>query len=614
MESSMAAPIAAQGVHAPTIAEAFRRTVAARREHVAIRTFGDAETWTWGELQERVDRVAGGLAMLGLGHGATMAIMLINRPEFHVVDLAATTLGATPFSIYQTSPPNQIAYVIADAGARILVTEQAFLPGVLEARASLPKLEHVIVIDGDAPVGCLDLADVEGTNPSFDAEAHWRAVGADDVLTLIYTSGTTGPPKGVQLTNRNLVAAMQGTMQLIRFPEGARVISWLPAAHIAERAAHHYLPVVFGFCVTPCPDPQQLTKYLPDVRPSWFFAVPRVWDKLMSGLKAVIAKLHEEERVHASAAIDAGIRKVRLEQAGERVPGDLALAVAKADEALFATLRIQLGLDQIRAVHVGTAPTPREVIEFFHAIGIPLAELWGMSETCGYGTINPTEKIRIGSVGPPAPGVEVKLAPDGELLLRSEVVMLGYRNQAKATADVLDTDGWLHTGDIADIDDDDGYVTIVERKKEIIISEGGKNMSPSHIESTVKGASPLIGHVVVIGDARPYNAALIVLDPEVAPAWAFQHGFAELSLERLEQGLDEHELERLARDHHLRAEVQQAVDRANAKLSRPEQIKRFEFVSGRWPPGGDELTPTLKLKRKPIAAKYKEQIAALYDE
>jgi long-chain acyl-CoA synthetase len=619
MESSMVAPAAGRGVDAPTIAEAFRRTVVARRDQVAIRTFDDAETWTWGELQERVDAVAGGLAMLGVCHGATMAIMLVNRPEFHIIDLAATTLGATPFSIYQTSAPNQIVHVIADAGARIIVTEQAFLRGVLEARESLPELEHVIVIDGVAPGGCLDLIDVEGTNPSFDAEAHWRAVSPDDVLTLIYTSGTTGPPKGVQLTHRNLVAALRGMRQLVEFPEDARVISWLPAAHIAERAAHHYLPVVFGFCVTPCPDARQVTMYLPDVRPSWFFAVPRIWEKLKSGLEEMIASLPEEERVHTLAAIDAGIRKVRLEQAGERVPGDVALAVAKADEALFATLRIQLGLDQIAAVHVGTAPTPRGVIEFFHAIGIPLAELWGMSETCGYGTVNPTHKIRIGSVGPPAPGVELKLAPDGELLMRSEVVMLGYRNQPEATAEAIDADGWLRTGDIADIDED-GYVAIVERKKEIIISEGGKNMSPSHIESTVKGTSPLIGQVVVIGDARPYNTALIVLDADVALIWAAQNGLEELELEELEQlgleplELEELELERLVRDDRLRAAVQQAVDQANAKLSRPEQIKRFELVGGRWPPGGDELTPTLKLRRKRIAEKYAWQIDALYAE
>jgi long-chain acyl-CoA synthetase len=602
MESSMAAtPAAGRGVDAPTIAEAFRRTVQAHRDQVAIRTHGDAQTWTWGELQERVDDVAGGLTTLGLGHGDTMAILLVNRPEFHVVDLAATTLGATPFSIYQTDTPSQIAYVIADAQARIVVTEQAFLARVLEARASLPELEHVIVIDGGAPDGCLDLVDVEGTNPSFDAEAHWRAVSPDDVLTLIYTSGTTGPPKGVQLSHRNLVAAVRGIEQLLALPDGARVISWLPSAHIAERAAHHYLPVVFGLCVTPCPDQRRLIAYLPDVRPSWFFAVPRIWEKLKSGLEAAIARLPDEQRSAALAAIDAAVRKVRLEQAGERVPGDLALAVAKAEEALFADVRVQLGFDRLIAVNVGAAPTPREVIEFFHAIGIPIAELWGMSETCGCGTVNPSHRIKIGTVGPPAPGVEVRLAPDHELLVRSDVVMIGYRNQPDATAEAIDADGWLHTGDIADIDED-GYVTIVDRKREIIINTSGKNMSPANIESTVKAASPLIGQVAVLGDGRPYNTALVVLDGDFAPQWAAQ------------QGLPAGDLAALAGEERMRAAVQEAVDRANAKLARVEQIKRFELVRGDWAPGGDELTPTMKLKRKPIAEKYAAQIAGLYVE
>jgi long-chain acyl-CoA synthetase len=601
MESSTVSPAAGRGADAPTIAEAFRRTVAAHRGRAAIRTLGGAEEWTWGELQERVDAFAGGLAKLGLRHGDTMAIMLVNRPEFHVVDLAATTLGATPFSLYQTYAPNQIEYVLADAEARIIVIEQAFLDHVLAARASLPCLEHVIVIDGEAPEGCLDLDDVENTDPSFDAEAHWRAVSPDDVLTLIYTSGTTAPPKGVQLSHRNLLAAVRGTEQLIEFPDGARVISWLPAAHIAERAAHHYLPVVFGFCVTPCPDPDQVIMYLPDVRPSWFFAVPRVWEKLKAGLEAMIAQQPAEQRAQALAGIEAAIGKVRLEQSGEPVPGDLSLAVAKIDEAFFARLREQLGLDQITAVHVGGVPTPRDVVEFFHAIGIPLAELWGMSETCGCGTVNPPHKIKIGSVGPPAPGVELSRAPDGELLVRSEVVMVGYRNQPAATAAAVDADGWLHTGDIAEIDDD-GYVTIVERKKEIIISAAGKNMSPSNIESTVKAASPLIGQAVVIGDGRAYNTALIVLDGDVAPTWAAQDGIAA------------RELAQLAVHDRVRAAVQEALDAANAKLSRPEQIKRFHIVRGDWRSGGDELTPTMKLKRKPIAEKYAAQIAALYDD
>jgi long-subunit acyl-CoA synthetase (AMP-forming) len=599
MESSIATPLEGRGVDARTIAEAFRRTVSGNRDRVAIRTREDELSWTWGELEERVDALAGGLAQLGLKRGDTIAIMLVNRPEFHVVDLAAMTLGATPFSIYQTYTPEQIQYVVSDAGARFIVTEQAFLANVLEARESLPDVEHLIVLDGDVPEGCTDVTDVEGANPSFDAEAHWRAVEPEDVLTLIYTSGTTGPPKGVQLAHRNLIAAVQGIEALVQFPHDGRVISWLPAAHIAERAAHHYLPVVFGLSVTSCPDPRQVVAYLPEVRPSWFFAVPRIWEKLKAGLEAMIAQQPDEQRQQAQQALEASLKKVRLEQAGEPVPEELAAAVAKADEALFSKLRVQLGFDQLSAVNVGAAPTPVEVLEFFHAIGVPVAELWGMSETCGAGTCNPPDRIKIGTVGPPAPGVEIKLGDDGEVLVKSDVVMLGYRNLPEKTAEAIDEDGWLHTGDIGVIDED-GYLKIVDRKKEIIINAAGKNMSPANIEATLKSSSPLIGQAAVIGDRRPFNTALIVLDADFAPMWAGQNG------------LEGKDLAQLAGEEKVRAAVQEGVDAANGKLARVEQIKKFDIVRGDWLPGGDELTPTMKLKRKPIDAKYADQIEAMY--
>src|SRR5207248_6532826 len=307
----------------------------------------------------------------------------------------------------------------------------------------------------------------------------------------------------------------------------------------------------------------------------------------------------EEQREATRAALDASIRKVRLEQAGDPVPAELAEQVAKADAEIFAGLRQMLGLDQVEAINVGAAPTPVEVLEFFHAIGLPLAELWGMSETCGAGTVNPSSKIKIGTVGPPAPGVEIKLDTDGEVLVRSEVVMLGYRNLPDKTAEAFTEDGWLRTGDIGSFDED-GYLTIVDRKKEIIINAAGKNMSPANIEATLKTASPLIGQACCIGDARPYNTALIVLDPDFAPVWAAQ------------QGIEQTSLESLAHDERVEAAVQQGVDEANAKLAKVEQIKKFTIMDGDWLPGGEELTPTMKLRRKPIAARYADVIEGLY--
>jgi long-chain acyl-CoA synthetase len=586
-------------VGAETLAEAFRLTSADRAGEVAIRTKGDDFTITWGELRGRVDDLAGGLAKLGLGHGETIALMLSNRPEFHICDLAAMMLGAAPFSIYNTYAPNQIEYVVADADARILICEQQYLPQVLEARAGLPELEHVIVVDGDAPQGTLALSDVEGSNQGFDVDGSVARIKATDVLTLIYTSGTTGPPKGVQLVHRNLLAACEGLEQLIDLPRDGRVISWLPAAHVAERNAHHYLPIVYGLQITCCDDPRQVLSYLPEVRPSWFFAVPRIWEKLKAGLETMIAGQPEEQGQAMTAAIEAGVRKVRLEQAGEPVPEELAEQVAKADAEMFAGLRQTLGLDQVEAINVGAAPTPVEVLEFFHAIGLPLAELWGMSETCGAGSVNPTGKIKIGTVGPPAPGVEIKLDTDGEVLVKSDVVMLGYRNLPDKTAEAFTEDGWLRTGDIGTFDED-GYLTIVDRKKEIIINAAGKNMSPANIEATLKTASPLIGQACCIGDRRSYNTALIVLDPDFAPVWAAQ------------QGIEETTLESLARDERVRAAVQKGVEEANAKLAKVEQIKKFTIVERDWLPGGEELTPTMKLKRKPIAARYADIIEEMY--
>jgi long-chain acyl-CoA synthetase len=602
MAGSTVAPDATPAaVDAATLGEALRRTAAAHPHVVAVRTLDDSVSLTWGELRERVDALARGLAGLGVSHGDTVALMMGNRPEFHVCDLAAVTLGAAPFSIYLTSTAEQIAYVVGDSAARVAIVEQAHLPALREARAQLPALEHVVVVDGEAPSGTISLAAVEaaGEASDFDLDGALAAVSPDDVATLIYTSGTTGPPKGVELSHFNVFGAVRAVQAMIDLPLGAKVISWLPAAHIAERAAHHYIPVVYAATVTTCPDPRRVVEVLPQVHPTWFFAVPRVWEKLKAGLETMLGAQPEEAREKVEAALDASLGAVRLRQRGEPVPDELAALVERADKEMFSGLRRMLGLDEVVTVNVGAAPTPPEVIEFFHAIGIELAELWGMSETCGAGTCNRAGAVRIGTVGQATPGVELRLADDGELLVRGACVMRGYRNRPEQTAEALDGDGWLATGDVATIDAD-GFVRIVDRKKELIISAAGKNMSPANIEATLKAASPLIGQACAIGDGRPYNVALIVLDADYAPMWA----------ER--EGIEARDLATLAKDPRVRAAVQEGVEAANAKLARVEGIKRFAIVEGDWLAGGDELTPTMKLKRKPIGEKYAATIEALY--
>ena len=591
---------AARDLYAQNLAVAFAQTVERLEDDPAIIAGeGDDEVRiSWNELRSQVARIAGGLSRLGVGKGDTVALMMNNRPEFIPVDLAAVSLGAVPFSIYQTSSAEQIEYVVADAGAKIAVIESAFLEVFNEARAELPAIETLVVIDGEG--GDHTLAELEQLDPEFDPADTVDDVGPDDLLTLIYTSGTTGPPKGVQLTHRNLMTLTAGVDGIIDFPErGAKVISWLPAAHIAERGAHYYLPVTRGCTVYICPDPRQIVEFLPRARPTWFFAVPRIWEKLKAGLEAKLAAVPGEDGERARQGLEAAIKKVKLEQAGEQVPDQLAQAVAAADAALFSNLRAALGLDEAVAVNVGAAPTPLEVLEFFHAIGIPIGELWGMSETCGASTVNPPGKIKLGTVGPPLPGIEIKLAEDGEVLIRGDTIMPGYRNMPDKTAETIDDEGWLATGDIGELDED-GYLKIVDRKKELIINAAGKNMSPANIEAKLKAASPLIGQAVAIGDGKPYNVALIVLDADFAPVWATQNGLEGKSPEEL------------ATEESVVAAVQAGVDAANSKLSRVEQIKKFTVLPTDWAPGGDELTPTMKLKRKPIADKYAEEIEALY--
>jgi long-chain acyl-CoA synthetase len=599
MESTTITPAQERAVDAPTVTEALRRTAASHPDLVAVRTADDAVSLTWSELLTRVDAFAGGLAGLGVGRGNIVAIMLGNRPEFYVADLAAVTVGATPFSIYVTYPPAEIEFLCRDAGARVAITEQAHLPAILAAREHLPALEHVIVVDGEAPKGTLALSEVEGSNPGFDAVGAAAQSGPEDIVTLIYTSGTTGHPKGVQLTHHAIMFSAQGVEQMVPLQPGSKVISWLPAAHIAERMAHLYIPVIYAGTVTTCPDPRAILSYLPQVRPTWFFAVPRIWEKLKAGLETMQAAQPAEQRKPIEDAMAASLQRVRLRQAGEPVPAELEQAVAQADATLFCKLREMLGLDQVLAVNVGAAPTPREVLEFFHALGIELAEIWGMSETCGIGAANRPGQVKLGTVGPASPGVELRIADDGELLVRGEFVMAGYRNSPEKTAEALDSDGWLHTGDIGEIDDH-GYLRIVDRKKEIIINSAGKNMSPADIEAEIKSASPLIGHAICIGDQRPYNTALIVLDADFAPQWAQQQGVADTGLERL------------AAEPTVVAAIQEAIDAANEHLARVEQIKKFTIIPGDWLPGGDELTPTMKLKRRPIAAKYEAEIERMY--
>ncbi len=582
--------------------ECFQRTAAARAEQVALRTLNDAQTITFGDYAARVQRLAGALHRLGVRRGDTVAFMLTNRPEFHLLDSAAMHLGATPFSIYNTSSPEQIAFLLGDAGNRVMVVEGAFLGRAQPVLAASATVQHVILLD-DVAAGAMSLAELEALEPEpdFDFEASWRAVQPEDVLTLIYTSGTTGPPKGVQLTHANELAEIRGLDDAMPWrSHGGSAVSFLPSAHIADRGLLHYGQMAWGFTITTCPDPAQVFTHVADARPTWFGSVPRMWEKLKAALEAGFAAEPDAARGEAiRSALELGLAKVRAEQAGETISAEMQAAYERADVALFSKLRERLGFERCESFVIGAAPAPLEVFEFFAALGIPICEVWGMSELSCVATIVPRERVRFGTVGPALPGVELRLAPDGEVLVRGEIVMAGYRNQPEKTAETVDAEGWLHTGDIGTLDDD-GYLRIVDRKKELIINAAGKNMSPANIEAQLKQGSPLIGQSIAIGDRRPYNVALIVLDPDASAAFAAAHGLPNPGPEVM------------SREPSVLDAVAAGVRRANGHLARVEQIKRFHVLGCDWAPGGDELTPTMKLKRRPIAEKYGAEIDALY--
>ncbi|HEV2994083.1 MAG TPA: AMP-binding protein, partial [Acidimicrobiia bacterium] len=451
--------------------------------------------------------------------------------------------------------------------------------------------------DGRAPDDVVRFDELLAAAP-VDLDEAATVAQPGDLATIIYTSGTTGPPKGVMLDHDNVVWTVESLRRTLGpvDPTGYRLVSYLPMAHIAERMNSHYQGVSFGFEITTCPEPGLVAQYLPEVRPQLLFAVPRIWEKMHAGVLAV-AHADPDQETALTAALEVGEREQAYRARGEDLPADLAAEYA-THEPTLAFVRHLLGLDAVVAAISGAAPIPSGVLRFFRNLGLDLSEIYGLSETSGPMTWAPF-RVKVGTVGPAIPGCEVRLDDDGEVLARGGNIFRGYLNDPEKTADALDADGWLHSGDIGQFDDD-GYLRIVDRKKELIITAGGKNISPANLESALK-AAPLIGQASVIGDDRPFVSALLVLDPEVAPAWAKAHGVAAATLPEL------------AEDPTVLAEVGREVAAANERFSNVEQIKQFTVLGHEWLPDSEELTPTMKLKRRGIKAKYAAEIEAMYE-
>ncbi|MCP2317900.1 Long-chain acyl-CoA synthetase (AMP-forming) [Nocardia amikacinitolerans] len=580
-----------------TSCAAFQRVAAIDPDAVAVRSIGGEQSLTWREYAERVRAVAGGLSALGVGRGDTVALMMGNRVEFYPLEVGAQHTGATSFSVYNTLAPDQLRYVFTNAGNRVVICEEQYVERVRDCGA---PIETIVCVDG-APEGTIGVDELMASAAEdFDFEATWRAVRPYDIVTLCYTSGTTGNPKGVEITHESLLFEARAFASVLPVEFGDRQTSYLPTAHMADRFTALYLQEVFGTQITAVPDRAQLPAALLDVRPTIWGAVPRVWEKFKAAIEFSVA--NESDPTTKAAlqwALDTARRKAEARLREEPLDPALAEEWARADAAVLSKLRAKLGLDQVKWAMSGAAPVPPETLGFFFGLGIPISEVWGMSELTCVASVSPPEQARLGTVGKLLPGLEGSVAEDGEFLVRGPLVMRGYRKEPDKTTAALDDDGWLHTGDIITVDED-GYLRVVDRKKELIINSAGKNMSPANIENAIKAATPLVGSLAVIGDRRPFTTALIVLDAESAAPYAAQHGLPDSSAAAL------------AADPGVIAAIARGVAAGNAALSRVEQVKRFTILPVFWEPGGDEITLTMKLRRKPIAEKYAAEIEALY--
>ncbi|MFE0045649.1 AMP-dependent synthetase/ligase [Streptomyces albireticuli] len=578
-----------RALDAPTADHAFDLTARAFADRPALRAPG-REPYTWARYRSAARRCAAGLARLGLRPGDTLGLLLGNRPEFHVADAAAMTLGVTTCSLYPTTADEELRFLVDDSRMSVLVCDEAGRERATALLRGCPGLVALVVVDGATgpDPAVRPFAELLDTPVPEGAPAP-RAPRPDDVLTLVYTSGTTGRPKGVELTHAAVRATGRAFLERVPLEPGCRLVSYLPMAHIAERCCSHYLPMALGADVTCCPEPERLFDVLPDVRPHWLFSVPRVWEKLRTRLLDELGRAPEDFRRGALRALDLGGILADGDGGPDGEPAGTPDGAAgleriraeydRLDGTRLAPIRDLLGLDAVRFVHVGAAPAHMRTMRFLHALGLPAGEIWGMTELCAAACVTEPGRYRPGWIGPPLPGVELRTEPDGEILVRGPLTMRGYRGRPRETAAVLGDGGWLRTGDLGEIGTD-GSLRVTGRKKELIVSAYGKNMAPVRIEECVAGGEPLIDQVCAIGDGRPYNVALVTLHGAPGPE--------------------------------ADARVREAVTRGNRRLSRPERIRRFAVLDHTWTPEAGLVTPTLKMRRRRIEEHYRELIDSLY--
>jgi len=594
---------------APTITELFGRAVEQWAERVAFRVKrgDDWQPITFAEYGEAVRACAGGLIALGMAPGDFGSIIAGNRPEWHECDFGMINAGMVSCPVYPTNSPSQVHYIMEHSGSKVIFCEDAAqLAKVQEVRAQLPGLRAAIVFTGENCDGEFAIAweDLLERGREYlrlqpgEYDLRRSAAKPDDLLAVIYTSGTTGPPKGTMLSHHNAVWTMASLDQVLASDGSDRKLSFLPLSHVAERTSSEYLQLQQGFEIWFAGGIETLGADMVACKPTVQFVVPRILEKQYDGIMKMLDGLPEENRTKALQAIELGKQRVRLQQEGKGLPDELEAAYQAADQALFAMARGALGYDQLKVLISGAAPIALDLLEFFRAIGVPVFEVYGQTEDHGPTTINRIDKFKLGTVGYVIPGGECVIADDGEILYRGDNVCMGYYRNPEATAELIDSDGWLHTGDIG-VMDDQGFVTITDRKKDIIITSSGKNIAPQVIEQKLK-FSPWVSQAVVIGERRPYVTALITLDEAAVTQFAEQKSIAYGSYAELTEHPD------------IVGLVEAHIAEVNQSLATIEQVKKFKILPEDFTVDAGTITPTLKIKRKPIGERYQGAIESLY--
>ncbi|MFH9617911.1 AMP-dependent synthetase/ligase [Streptomyces pratensis] len=561
---------------------------------------GGWTTLTWRDVRREAAVLAAGYGALGVERGEQVLMMMGNRAEHWLSDLALTHLGAVPVTVYGTAAPGQIAHIARHSRARLAIVEGARERELWEpllADGTVP-LDALVVVEPGAAGPHQSYATLHATgerlrsDEAFDKA--WRETRAQDPLTVVYTSGTTGDPKAVPITHRSVVVNALALDRVVELPDHVEHICYLPFAHIAERMLGIYLPVFRASHVHLCADAAAVAATARSLHPAQFFGVPRVWEKLAVSVRAALATLPEEQRTAIEEASGTAREHVSCRERGETPSAELEAAYRAAKDTVLDPLLSLAGFERLVWTASASAPMPLDVVRFWAGFGIVVMDAWGLTETVGVFTTNSPSAFRLGSVGRPLEGLELRIADDGEILVRGETVFAGYLRDDGTVDRALDEDGWFATGDIGRTDED-GYLWLTDRKKEMIITSTGKNVSPALVENTLK-EHPLIGQALVHGDGRSYLVALLVLDAEMAPAWAAARGIDGDPAAHPE----------------VHAEIARAVEAANARLNRTEQIKRYRLLTREWGPETGELTPSLKLRRRVIRDQYGEILDALY--